>query len=138
MPNQTFPKSGYETVTGLVFFGRMLDKIRLHAAGRLPEDYNLGKGHDARMCRFLGIDYAVVVERACSNDNDDAVLEWCYTTGRRPSEDEVLYFNAFMTKRGWRDDYSPKLAESKSKRGWAQRDDIQTSFDLQDAEEGRK
>lgn len=138
MPNQAFPKSGYETVTGLVFFGRMLDKIRLHAAGRLPEDYNLGKGHDARMCRFLGVEYSAVVERALAVEDDAAVLEWCYETGRRPSEDQIEYFNSFMSKRGWRDAYSLKLAESKAKRGWAQRDDIQTSFDLQDAEEGRK
>lgn len=137
-PTTTFPKSGYETVNGLVFFARMLDKIRLHAAGRLPSDYNLGKGHDARMCRFLSVDYTAVVERARAETDDAAVLEWCFTTGRRPSEDDVVYFNAFMTKRGWRDDYSTKLAESKAKRGWAQRDDLQTSFDLQDAEEGRK
>jgi hypothetical protein len=50
----------------------------------------------------------------------------------------LLYFNAFMTKRGWRDDYAEKLAASKTKRGWSDRADLQTSFDLQDAEEGRK
>jgi hypothetical protein len=134
----TFPKSGYDLVNGVAFFARMLDKIRLHAAGQLPEDYNLGRGYDARMCRFLGVDYAAVVERACAEGDDAAVLEWCFTQGRRPSDDDVLHFNAFMTKRGWRDEYSAKLVESKARHGWAQRDDIQTSFDLQDAEEGRK
>jgi hypothetical protein len=43
-----------------------------------------------------------------------------------------------MSKRGWRDDYAEKLVASKAKRGWSDRPDLQTSFDLQDAEEGRK
>jgi hypothetical protein len=29
----------YETVGGLVYFARMIDKIRLHAAGLLPSEY---------------------------------------------------------------------------------------------------
>ena len=47
MKNLRFPCSGHDTVGGVVFFARMLDKIRLHAAGELPDDYNLGSGHDA-------------------------------------------------------------------------------------------
>lgn len=35
-------RSSYEKVGGIVYFGRMLDKIRLHAAGQLPDGYNLG------------------------------------------------------------------------------------------------
>ena len=31
-----------EQVEGLVFLGRMLDKIRLHAQGKLPPDYKRG------------------------------------------------------------------------------------------------
>lgn len=44
----------------MVYFGRMLDKIRLHAAGALPVDYvvNLGDAKptvfDGRICRFYG------------------------------------------------------------------------------------
>ena len=39
-------RSPSEKVGGLFYFGRMLDKIRLHAKGELPSDYhaNLGKG----------------------------------------------------------------------------------------------
>jgi hypothetical protein len=46
-----------EQVGGIVFFGRMLDKARLHAQGRLPADYNRGTGMDGRVCRFLHIEY---------------------------------------------------------------------------------
>jgi hypothetical protein len=34
-------RSSFEKVGGIVYFGRMLDKIRLHAAGRLPDGYNV-------------------------------------------------------------------------------------------------
>ena len=46
-----------EKVEEVVFFARMLDKIRLHAQGKLPEDYNLGWGLDGRCCEFLNVDY---------------------------------------------------------------------------------
>ena len=35
-------RSSYDKVGGIVYFGRMLDKIRLNAADKLPKDYNLG------------------------------------------------------------------------------------------------
>lgn len=138
MKNLRFPCSGHATVGGVVFFARMLDKIRLHAAGELPDDYNLGGGFDSRMCRFLHIDYAAVTAQARAERDDAVVLEWCFAHGRRPSADDILYFNTYMTKRGWRDDYTEKLAAAKARRDWSDRADLQTSFDLQDAEEGRK
>jgi len=55
-------------VGGLVYFGSMLDKIRLHAAGKLPSDYNVGTDSwwdfDSRCTRFLGIDYDQLVKRS--------------------------------------------------------------------------
>lgn len=135
---QTFPRSGHDTVGGLVFFARMLDKIRLHAAGALPADYHCGKGFDARTCRFLQVDFAAVEQQTLAEKDDAVVLEWCFTHGRRPSEEDIAHFNAFLSKRGWRDEASEKLKASKEKLGWTDRDDIQTMFDLQDAEEGRK
>jgi gluconokinase len=134
----TFPKSGHDSVGGLVFFRRMLDKIRLHASGQLPDDYNLGNGLDARMCRFLNVDYDAVAKKASEEKDDAVVLEWCFAHGRRPSDDDILYFNGYMTKRGWRDESSEKIKASKAKHGWSDRDDIQTTFDLQDLGEGRK
>ena len=46
-------------------------------------------------------------------------------------------WNAFLRKRGWRDEASEELAESKKEAGFGDRDDIQTWLDLHDAEEGR-
>ena len=55
-------RSPYETVGGIVYFGRMIDKIRLQASGKLPSAYQAQLGDansrsfDGRCCRFLQID----------------------------------------------------------------------------------
>lgn len=131
-------RSPYDQVGGLVFFGRMLDKIRLHAAGRLPADYNRGFGLDGRVCTFLNLDYAEIVGRALTEPDDAKVLAWCFEQGRRPSDEEILIFNAFMTKRGWRDEQSEDIRQRKTTMGLDHRDDLQTCFDIHDADEGRK
>jgi len=123
-------RSSYEKVGGLVFFGRMLDKIRLQAQGKLPPDYNLGPGMDGRCARFLRVEYARIAERALQGGTDEGILEWCFLKGHRPNDEEILVWNAFMSKRGWRDEASEGLAEEKRKRGFAHRDDIQTFFDF--------
>lgn len=124
-----------EQVGGLVFFGRMLDKIRLHAEGKLPSDYKHGTGTDARVCRFLHVEYSSVVEQVLARRTDEQVLEWCFTNGRRPNEEEIFIFNAFLMKRGWRDNQTEELEQMKRKRGFAGRPDIQTFFDFHWADE---
>jgi gluconokinase len=132
------PRSGYETVGGIVMFGRTLDKIRLRNDELLPEDYNLGHGLDGRVCRFLDVDYEFLVAETLENKSDEEILSGCFKAGKKPSEEEILIFNHFMMKRGWRDDASEWLIEQKQTSGFATRDEIQTAFDFHDADEGRK
>jgi gluconokinase len=127
-------------VNGLVYFGRMVDKIRAHAAGQLPSEYhaNLGKGFDGNCVTFLGIDYQQLVERVKQGGEDDeAILEWCFSVGRRPSTDEVFVWNEFMRKRGWNDEISDTLVRRKKEAGMAGRSEIKTMFGFIDADEGR-
>jgi len=90
------PRSGYQKVGGLVMFGRTIDKIRLHQAGLLPSDYNLGHGLDGRLLRFLKIDYQHLCERVARGGTDDELLQWTFQNGRQPDEAEIFIFNAFM------------------------------------------
>jgi hypothetical protein len=135
------PCSDYRETKGVVYFARMLDKIRLHAAGQLPSDYFVGVDDptffDARCTRFLGVNYDELVERTLTGGSDEEILEWCFARGRRPSEEEIEIWNAFLLKRGWRDAGSADLAEAKKRLGWEERDDIRTWVDLHEAEEGR-
>jgi hypothetical protein len=126
-----------EQVGGIVFFGRMLDKVRLHAKNALPGDYqaNLGAGSDGRVCRFLHVEYPALVERVIAGGTDEEILSWCVGHGRRPSEEEIFVFNAFLEKQGWRDDTTAELEEMKRKWGLADRSDIQTFFDFHKADE---
>jgi hypothetical protein len=133
-------RSPYDKVGGLVFFGRLLDKIRLKAERRLPAEWETGVAvaADGRCVRFLHVTYESLEERTLQGGSDDEVLEWCFQCGRRPNNEEIQIWNAFMTKRGWRDDASDTLAQAKNGAGLSHRADIQTYFDLFDAAETRE
>ena len=126
-------------VSGLVYFGRMLDKIRLQAKGELPEEYqpNLGKGFDRSCVDFLQMDYGELVERVKEGESDEQILDWCFTKGRKLTENEIRVWNEFMRKRGWNDELSATLTCRKGETGMAERSDIRTMFDFIDADEGR-
>jgi len=117
----------------------MLDKIRSHATGELPPDYqaNLGKGFDGSCVRLLEVDYDQLVERAKQGGTDDEILRWCFSMGRQPSDDEIRVWNEFMRKRGWNDEVSETLERRKKEAGMAGRSEIETMFAFIDADEGR-
>ena len=135
-----FPlRSPSETLGGLFYFGRMLDKIRLHAKGELPPDYhmNLGKGFDEKCVLFLRVDYDRLVDRVKKGGADEEILQWCFDVGRRPTEDDLYVWNEFMRKRGWNDEVSEMVTRRKAEAGMSDRSDIETSFQFIDADEGR-
>jgi gluconokinase len=117
MPHVSGLRSPYVKVARLVYFGRMLDKIRLHAAGNLPNDYvsNLGDGQfytlDGRCCRFLGVPYAAIRERVLAGGTDEEILAWTHKNGHSRTDEECHVWNRFILKLGWRDERSTVLAE---------------------------
>jgi gluconokinase len=137
-------RSPFDQVNGLVYFGRMLDKMRLAAAGKLPPDWEAARGmkhhtsFDARCCRFLGIDYPTLEAETLKGDKTDAeLLEWAFQHGRRPGEEEIEIWNAFMTKRGWRDAGTQRLHERQAEIGLPA-STVQTMFEFIDLDEGRQ
>ena len=135
-------RSPSEKVSGLVYFGRLIDKMRLAAAGKLPADWQPMRGtenkatFDARCCRFLDIDYAALEAQALKGGTDGALLEWAFEQGRRPSEEEIEIWNAFMTKRGWRDEGTQRLNERLAEIGLPA-GTVLTMFEFIDIDEGR-
>ena len=130
-------------VKGIVYFGRMLDKIRLYASGKLPEGWHAARGtsmkgsFDARCCNFLHIDYAAIEAETLKGDKtDEQLLEWAFAQGRRPSEEEIEIWNAFMAKRGWRDASTQRLNERLAEIGLPA-GTVQTMFEFIDLDEGR-
>jgi len=142
MSDKMFPRSAYDQVGGLVYFARMLDKIRKKAAGLLPPEYhpNLGKGFDGRTVRFLEVDYEELRERVRQGGTDEEILDWCYEKGRQPGDEKTLVWNGFMIKRGWRDEADGTTAELeryKAGSGLSHRKDLVTLFDYYEVDEGR-
>jgi hypothetical protein len=136
----TFPaRSPAEKVGGLVYFGRMLDKIRAHARGQLPPEYvdKLGSGFDGRCVRFLGLKYEEVVARVKAGGSDEEIWDWAYAHGRKPTEEDMENWNEFLRKCGWKDEITPTLERRKKESGLADRADIQTMFQFIDVDEGR-
>lgn len=138
MPNVPGLRSIYLKTDRLVYFGRMLDKIRLHAAGNLPEDYHgsLGKGFDKRCCDFLKIDYAALKERVFAGGTDGEILEWSYGQGGSHTDIECEAWNSFMMKAGWRDSITPRLRVRATEPGLEGKT-IETMFDYIEYDEGR-
>jgi hypothetical protein len=140
----SFPiRSPYEKVSGIVLVARLIDKVRLHAAGKLPEGYHVGfipgnRTFDDRFCRFLHITYERFTESVLAGGTDEEILERCLAQGHRPDAEEIEVWNTFMMKRGWRDSGTPSLLRSKADAGFAHRDDLITFFELMDVEEGRR
>jgi len=136
-------RSPAEQVNGIVYFGRLLDKMRLAAAGKLPPDWEEARGKklpnsfDSRCCRFLQIDYVALEAETLQGDKTDAeLLEWTFQHGRRPNEEEIEIWNAFMTKRGWRDAGSQRLNERLAEIGLPA-GTVPTMFEFIDLDEGR-
>ena len=138
----TYPKSPKEMVNGMMYFPRMLDKIRLHVRGELHEDYHENLGHNQRMdgvcCNFLRIDHAELSERVRQGGPDAEILEWCFEKGRRLNEGDLMVWNSFISKFGWNDFATPRLERSKKALGISDRPDVATIPDLLDFDEGRK
>ena len=136
-------RSPSEQVNGVVYFGRMLDKMRLAAAGKLPEAWQAVRGlkmknsFDWRCCQFLKIDYPALEAETLKGDKSDAeLLEWVFQHGRRPDEQEIEIWNAFMLKRGWRDTATQRVNERLAEIGLPP-GTVQTMFEFIDLDEGR-
>jgi gluconokinase len=138
----TCPKSPKEMAKGMMYFPRMLDKIRLHARGALSVDYhpNLGatKAADGACCNFLRVNYVDLRERVLQGGTDEEILEWCFERGRRLNNGDLMIWNSFNSKLGWNDFATPRLEREKQKHGIIDRADIVTISDLIDFDEGRK
>jgi hypothetical protein len=142
MPHVPGLRSPYAQVGRLVYFGRMLDKIRLHAADKLPAEYvcNLGDTPpimlDGRCCRFLGVKYADIREHTLAGGKDEEILAWAHAHGAPRTDEECEIWNAFVMKFGLRDIGAERLAK-RIRESALESKPIMTMFDYLDFDEGR-
>lgn len=134
-------RSPYDrSLGGLHHLGRMVDKIRLMKAGRLPEDlhrnYGLSIGLDGYLCGFLGVKFAEVEARVHEGGTDAEIAEWIMARGLRPNRMQATIWNEFSRKVGWNDRVSAYLEKQKLEAG-LEDSPACTSFDVIELTEGR-
>ena len=138
--SEQFPCSPYKAIKGLVYFPRMLDKIRLKAAGTLPQVYEefLGSNFDGRCLSLLGVTYDDVKKHVTAGETDEQILDWCLANGRKPTDEDIEVWSGFMIKRGWRDEASPRILARLKEAGLGHLDaQVSTMFDFIDVDEKR-
>lgn len=142
MPHVPGLRSCYDKVGRLIYFGRMVDKMRLHEEGRLPADYVplLGDTQfytlDGRCCRFLGLPYAEIKARVLEGGNEEEILAWVHAHGAARTDEECHVWNRFIAKLGWRDERSAVLPQ-RIKDSGLEGKGIETLIDHIEYDEGR-
>ena len=125
---------------GWMHLPRLVDKIRLDLAGRLPADYRdnlLRRGFDQRWFEAAGIAPEKLVEVVKNSITDGEVCDWIATHVRKSGKVKEE-FNEFLANYGREgDELREKLATRKAEAGMEKRDDIQCFVDFIDADEGR-
>lgn len=134
------PVSAHQETLGMIYFARMLDKIRLLVQGNLREDFcdNMGAGFDGRCVDFLRVGYAELSVRVRLGGSDEEILRWCFEVGRALSEGDIFIWNQYLAKVGWRDGVTETLVRRKKESGLESKDEIQTMVEYFEYDEGRK
>ena len=134
-----YPRSGREMMCGWVYLPRFVDKIRLHAAGKLHADYqeNFTKGFDGAWLKAAGVPADLFIKIVKDSITDGQVADWVAKNVKK-SDAEKRAFNDFVLNRG-RDEEASKarLKMRKEESGLSHRDDLQTFLDYIDADEKR-
>jgi gluconokinase len=134
-----YPRSARESMAGWVYLPRFIDKIRLHAAGKLHADYleNFTKGFDEAWLTAAGVKAEEFLQVVNATLTDGEVCDWVLKNVKK-SDTEKTAFNQFVLNRGGDTEESKsRLQWRKEQSGLAGRDDIRTFVDYIDADEKR-
>jgi hypothetical protein len=135
-----YPRSSREVMDGWMHLPRYIDKIRLHAAGKLHADYhaNLGKGFDAMWLKAAGVAHEQMIEVVKKSFIDGQVCDWVRKHVKK-SPAEKRAHSEMMLNRPASDDAAAqeRFKQRKQEFNLGHRDDVRTFVDLNDADEKR-
>jgi hypothetical protein len=136
-----YPRSPKESMAGWVYLPRLVDKIRLHLAGRLHPDYQanfLHKGFDKLWFDRSGVLPEDLVEVVRQSVTDGEVCDWVARTVRKSDSEKAAHREyLFNHGRVGDDELKARLQMRKEQSGLGHRDDLQTFVDYIDADEKR-
>ena len=139
MSDTIYPRSPYEIMDDWVHLPRLVDKIRLHKAGQLHEDYQpnyLHKGFDLAWFKASGVEPDTLVEVVKNSITDGQVSDWVKANVRVPDETKAALRDDLLSY-GTEGALLERLTQRKAESGLQDRDDIRCMFDYIDADEGR-
>ncbi|MGH2351958.1 MAG: DUF5069 domain-containing protein [Chloroflexota bacterium] len=133
-----YPRSGRETLGGIVFLPRSIDKMRAHIAGTAGE-YVAMRGLSSRLYDLFGITAEQFMEGVKQSPDDDGVLRWLQQNApKKPSQQAIEAYNQGVLTAGPRDEAGmQRFRANLEKLGFADRTDVKTNVDAEDREEGR-
>ena len=136
-----YPRSPKESMAGWVYLPRLVDKIRLHLAGRLHPDYQanfLHKGFDKLWFDRSGVQAEDLVEVVRQSITDGEVCDWVARNVRKPESEKSAHREyLFNHGRVGDDELKARLQLRKEQSGLGHRHDLQTFVDYIDADEKR-
>ena len=135
-----YPRSPRETMCGWAYLPRLIDKIRLHLAGKLHADYqaNFGKGFDALWMERAGVTLDAFIEVVRGTLTDGQVADWVLKNIKKTEGEKKAHAERLLGRPS-ADDVAAqaRLQMRKEQAGVAHRDDINTFVDVIDADEKR-
>ncbi len=136
-----YPRSPREMMDGWVHLPRLIDKVRLHQAGKLPPDYQpnyLHKGFDLAWFEATGVQPAKFESVVAHTITDGEVCDWVKKHVRKTVEEKRAFNDNLGNYGRDTEERIERLKMRKAQSGWSDRSDIVCMFDYIDADEGRK
>lgn len=140
MSERIFPRSPRETMCGWMHLPRFIDKIRLHLAGKLHEDYqpNFCKGFDGTWLEMAGVNAQQFIEVVKKTVTDGEVCDWVLNNVKKDNSVKEAHRQRMLNYPRKDDpEMQARLKMRKEQAGLAHRDDIQSFVDFIDADEKR-
>ena len=140
MNDVIYPRSPRETMCGWMHLPRYLDKIRLHLAGKLHQDYqtNFGTGFDGAWLKAAGLNHEQFIAVVQGTTTDGEVADWVLKHVSRTDADKKAHAEG-MLNYPKPDDAAmqARLKLRKEQAGLTHRDDLKCFVDFIDADEKR-
>jgi hypothetical protein len=125
---------------GWMHLPRLIDKVRLHLAGKLAADYqaNFCKGFDGLWLETAGVDAKEFIDVVRHSMTDGEVCDWVRNHVKKSDEVKAAHRERMLNYPKPDDaEMQARLKMRKEQAGVAHRDDIRTFVDFIDVDEKR-
>ncbi len=125
---------------GWMHLPRFIDKVRLHLAGKLHEDYqpNFCKGFDGLWLEMAGVDAKQFIDVVKNTTTDGEVCDWVLKNVKKDDSVKAAHRERMLNYPKKDDaEMQARLKMRKEQAGAANRDDIQCFVDVIDLDEKR-